>query len=312
MSNKVILVVLDGLSYDTAEQCMGFLQAMNEQGKATLYKVQCELPSMSRPLYETILTGVIPAVSGIVHNQVTRNSTQQSVFSLARKAGITTAAAAYHWISELYNLTPYDAVRDRHTTDPEGLIQHGCFYHEDHYPDSHVYLDAESLRRRHDPGFMLIHPMNIDDAGHRAGLDSGHYRNAARHSDGALSQHLPTWMDAGYQILITADHGMNADKSHGGTSPEERDVPLFVIGDGFSHQQDCAPKQTEICGAVCELLGLSDHDKPVTEALLLNREQPFPTGWLSEPAITHRRQASIWESKDVQASKMLIGKSVLH
>ena len=204
MSKKVILVVLDGLAYETAQQCMGFLQGLTEQGKATLYKMQCELPSMSRPLYEAILTGVAPADSGIIHNHIIRNSDQQGVFSFARRAGLTTAAAAYHWFSELYNRSPYDAVRDRFTHDPEQLIQHGIFYHQDSYPDSHLYLDAEWLRRHHDPDFLLVHSMNIDDAGHRAGLDSAHYRNTTRHSDTHLSVQLLQWLRAGYQILVTS------------------------------------------------------------------------------------------------------------
>lgn len=268
MSKKVILVVLDGLNYQVGETCMGYLQALKEQGIATLYKMECELPSMSRPLYEAILTGVAPAVSGIVHNHVTRNSNQQSIFSLARNAGLTSAAAAYNWVSELYNRTPYDAIRDRYTVDPEQLIPYGIFYHEDHYPDSHLFLDAEHLLRTYNPEFLLIHPMNIDDAGHRAGIDSGHYRNTARRADAALSDHLPAWIKEGYQILITADHGMNEDKSHGGTLPEEREVPLFVIGDGFSHSHNAEPQQLELCGVVCELLGINNHGKPVTEGLL--------------------------------------------
>lgn len=269
MSNKVILVVLDGLAYETAQQCMGFLQGLTEQGKATLYKVQSELPSMSRPLYEAILTGIAPVHSGIVHNHIIRNSDQQSVFSLARRAGLTTAAAAYHWFSELYNRTPYDAARDRFTNDPEQLIQHGLFYHQDSYPDSHLYLDAEWLRRQHDPDFLLVHPMNIDDAGHRAGLDSAHYRNTARHSDTHLSEYLIQWMQAGYQIMVTADHGMNRDNSHGGTLPEEREVPLYVMGECFSHDTKAAPRQLELCGTVCELLGLQDHNKPLASSLLI-------------------------------------------
>ncbi len=269
MSTKVILVVLDGLAYETAEQCMGFLQGLKEQGTATLYKMQCELPSKSRPLYETILTGVPPILSGIVHNEVERNSNQKSVFSLARDAGLISAAAAFHWFSELYNRSPYDAVRDRHTEDPEQLIPYGCFYHGDHYPDSYLYLDAESLRRRHNPDFLLIHPMNIDNAGHRDGPNSAHYRNTVRRSDGELSKYLPTWIEAGYQIMITSDHGMNADKSHGGILSEERDVPLFVVGKRFTHLQSCAPKQTDICGSVCELLGIQAHGKAVAENLML-------------------------------------------
>lgn len=269
MVSKTILVILDGLAYETARQCMGFIHALEEQGVATAYKMQCELPSMSRPLYETILTGVTPALSGIVNNQVTRNSNQKSVFSLARRAGLTTAAAAFHWYSELYNSSPYNAVRDRHTQDPEKLIQYGCFYHGEHYADSYLYLDAESLRLRYNPDFLLIHPMNIDNAGHEAGIDSAHYRNTVRNSDSELSKYLPRWIDEGYQVLITADHGMNDDKSHGGTLSKERDIPFFVIGERFSHQQSCTPRQIEICGIICELLGIKNTSKPVTENLLL-------------------------------------------
>jgi len=266
MSNKVILVILDGLAWPTAESCMGFTQGLCEQGLARLYKIQCELPSMSRPLYECILTGVVPARSGIVHNHVTRNSNQQSVFSLARAANKRTAAAAYNWFSELYNRTPWNAIRDRHTDDESQLIQHGLFYSVDTYPDCHLFCDAEYLRQKHDPDFLLVHPMNIDDAGHRAGFDSAHYRNTARHTDMSLSEYLPIWMEAGYQILITSDHGMNSDKSHGGLLPEERDVPLWVIGDGFS-MADAAPAQTELCGTICQLLNVP-HDKPHCPALL--------------------------------------------
>ncbi|MGJ7385103.1 alkaline phosphatase family protein, partial [Morganella morganii] len=103
MNNPVILVVLDGLNYRTAHDCMGFMQGLAESGNATLYSLSCELPSLSRPLYECILTGVRPVDSGVVHNQVVRLSHNDSIFSLAQKAGKTTAAAAYHWVSELYN-----------------------------------------------------------------------------------------------------------------------------------------------------------------------------------------------------------------
>ncbi len=122
------------------------LQGLKAQGAATLYKIQCELPSKSRPLYETILTGVPPVVSGVLHNEVVRNSNQKSVFSLARDAGLISAAAAFHWFSALYNRRPYDAVRNRHTQDTSQLIPYGCFYHGEHYPDSYLYLDAESLQ----------------------------------------------------------------------------------------------------------------------------------------------------------------------
>ncbi|KGD70429.1 nucleotide pyrophosphatase [Tatumella morbirosei] len=264
---KTILVVLDGLSDVVAEHAMGYLHAECAQGHGQYYPMICELPSLSRPLYECILTGVPPVLSGIIHNGVNRLSNQRSIFHYARAAGLRTAAAAYHWVSELYNRSPYDAVRDRHTRDEALPIQFGHFYSDDGYPDSHLFEDAESLRRLHDPDFLLIHPMNVDDAGHKFGLNSSQYRNRARMADGYLSHWMPGWLQEGYQVIVTADHGMNDDRSHGGNLQEEVRVPLFVFGDAFSKQSGLKPRQTELCGSVCEILGIV-HDKPVCQALL--------------------------------------------
>lgn len=263
---KSILVVLDGLNYQVAHDAMGYLQAQCVAGRGRLYQLECELPSLSRPLYECILTGVTPVESGIVNNQVARLSTQRSIFHYARDAGLTTAAAAYHWVSELYNRTPFDPARDRHTSDEKLAIQHGHFYYDDTYPDSHLFDDAESLRRRFSPDFLLIHPMNIDDAGHQFGLSTPQYRNKARKADGLLSQYLDGWLTEGYQVIVTADHGMNDDRSHGGVLPQERQVPLFVFGSAFS-LNDAIPRQTELCGTVCQLLNVV-HDKPYSADLL--------------------------------------------
>lgn len=265
--SKAILVVLDGLSYQVAEHALGHLQAYCAAGRGALYRLHCELPALSRPLYECILTGVTPIDSGVVHNDVVRLSTERSIFHYARDAGLRTAAAAYHWISELYNRAPFQAARDRHSETPELPIQHGHFYYEDHYPDSHLFADAESLRLRVSPDFLLVHPMNIDDAGHKHGLDSSQYRNAARRADVLLAEYLQRWLDDGYQVLVTADHGMNNDRSHNGLLPEEREVPLFVLGSAFSLDPAAKPKQTELCGTLCELLGVA-HDKPLCRALL--------------------------------------------
>lgn len=264
---KAILVVLDGLSYQVAEHALGHLHAYCMAGRGALYRMHCELPALSRPLYECILTGVTPIDSGVVHNDVVRLSTERSIFHYARNAGLSTAAAAYHWISELYNRAPFHAARDRHSETPELPIQHGHFYYEDHYPDSHLFADAESLRLRVSPDFLLVHPMNIDDAGHKHGLDSSQYRNAARRADILLAEYLQRWLDAGYQVMVTADHGMNNDRSHNGLLPEEREVPLFVLGSAFSLDPAARPKQTELCGTVCQLLGVP-HDKPLCPELL--------------------------------------------
>ncbi|MEB3102184.1 alkaline phosphatase family protein [Ferviditalea candida] len=262
--NKVIMIVLDGLRRDTARTQMGYVNHLVESSKASYYKVQSELPSLSRPLYEVLLTGTPSSVNGITANHIVRLSDRKSIFHLAGEKGLKTTAAAYYWVSELYNRAPFDRIADREQHDGNMPIQHGKFYFEDSYPDSHLFADAEVLRRQWDPDFLLIHPMGIDDAGHRFGSDSREYRAKALEADSILATLLPGWMQLGYTILITSDHGMNRDGYHGGTGPDERDVPLYVIGTSFEPgiYEETIP-QLAVAPLVCNLLSL-----PLAEGML--------------------------------------------
>jgi predicted AlkP superfamily pyrophosphatase or phosphodiesterase len=260
--SKVVMIVLDGLRFDVAVSQMGFLNHLVEKSKAALYKVKSELPSLSRPLYEVLLTGTPSHINGITANHVVRLSKHKSIFHLATENGLTTAAAAYHWVSELYNNAPFDYFLDREQHDVSKPIQHGKFYFEDTYPDSHLLADAEYLRKTYDPDFLYIHSMNIDDIGHKFTSDSKEYRGSAIRVDSYLALLVPVWMELGYHILITADHGMNEDGNHGGTGTAERDVALFAIGNQFEpgiYTNDYIP-QLALAPLVCKLLNLNSTD----------------------------------------------------
>ncbi|MEK3750986.1 alkaline phosphatase family protein [Paenibacillus sp. FSL E2-8871] len=259
MTNKLIVVVLDGLRYDAARKYMGYLEHLVEQGSLSCYRVQSELPSLSRPLYEVLLTGTPVSKNGITANHIVRPSHEESVFHLAVAANLCTAAVAYHWVSELYNSAPFDPLADRHQHNVMKPIQHGSFYFEDHYPDSHVFADAVYLRSAYDPHFLYIHSMNIDDAGHRYGGESKEYELSVRNADGLLATVLPIWMEQGYKILITADHGMNANGYHGGVTSSERDVPLYTFGvDALPlAKEDQAIPQLSMAPLMCHCLGLA-------------------------------------------------------
>ena len=255
---KVILILSDGLRYDTAVASMGYLGHLVAEKVASLYKVTGELPSVSRPMYETVHTGLSTSEHGIVSNLVVRRSTKPNVFQSAVHAGKVTAAAAYWWFSELYNRAPYDKIMDREVDDDSLLIQHGRFYTQDEYPDVELFATAGILFRRFKPDYLLIHPMGMDYLGATFGADSAEYRGQAIHQDLWLAPYITEWMSAGYSILLTGDHGMNADGQHGGTTPEDREVPLFVIrpdtpGKGDTQQ---VVSQLQIAPTLCKLLGV--------------------------------------------------------
>ena len=132
--NKVILVLSDALRYDTAIADMGFLGHLVGSKLASLCKVIGELPSMSRPMYETIHTGMPSNVHGIVANSIVRRSSMPNIFQFVAGAGKVTAAAAYYWVSELYNRAPYKRIDDKETDNEKLFIQHGRFYSQDEYP----------------------------------------------------------------------------------------------------------------------------------------------------------------------------------
>jgi predicted AlkP superfamily pyrophosphatase or phosphodiesterase len=260
--NKVILILSDGLRYDTAVDGMGYLGHLVETKQASLYKVTGELPSLSRPMYETIHTGLPASEHGILGNAVVHLSTKPNIFQLARSAGKVTSAAAYSWYSELYNRVPYNRIDDKEVDDVSLAIQHGRFYTEDEYPDIELFRTAAMLVRRFSPDYLLVHPMGMDYHGETFGSDSKEYRNHAINQDIALVPFLMEWRKLGYHILVTSDHGMNRDGSHGGTTSEMREVPLFMIRHNVEESGDTAQtvSQLQIAPTILKLLGLSIPD----------------------------------------------------
>lgn len=263
--NKVIFIVLDGLNARTAHSHMGFLEHLVEKGKMAAYTVKSEMPAQSRPLYEVLQTGVPTLENGITSNTTVRRSKEKSVFEIAKDSGLKTGAASYFWVSELYNRAPFHVMEDRIQLDSDAIIENGIFYYEDHYPDSHLVADGAYLISQKGTDYTLIHSMNIDDAGHKYGADSKEYVQAAVRMDAILSQYIWIWMKEGYQIVVTADHGMNEHYTHNGVSNEDRLVPLYLFSDkvvikDFRKDYVVVP-QLEMAPLLCNLLGVAVGEK---------------------------------------------------
>ena len=257
---RLLLILLDGLRA-AATRHMGFMAAITEHGRARRLTIDCALPPLSRPLYATLMTGRTPAALGLFHNDDARLCPVPTLFHQAHDAGLVTAAAAYHWFSELCNRAPFDPGRDRLTIDATLPISYGLFYQRDDYPDEELFHDAETLRRRYDPRLLLVHSMNIDTAGHRSGGRSAAYRQAVREADGLLSRWLPLWQAAGYALCVTADHGMHADGQHDDLTGDVRRVPLWLLGDVWSAPLDALgrdPRQTDVARLCRAALGLGE------------------------------------------------------
>jgi predicted AlkP superfamily pyrophosphatase or phosphodiesterase len=268
---KVILVLSDALRDDVAAERMGYLGHLVEARLASRYSVIGELPSLSRPIYETVHTGLTVSQHGVVSNDIIRRSIVPNVFELAHSRGRRTGAVAYFWFSELYNRAPFDPINDREVDDESLPIQHGRFYMEDRFrgreswtPDRELFLTAALLVRRFAPDYLLIHPMGMDAVGEVHGAGSARYRNHATHQDMVLSNLIPEWLSLGYAVMVTGDHGINDDGTHGGTTADVRRVPLYIVRPGTWGQGDTQTvlSQLQIAPTICHLLEI-----PVPETM---------------------------------------------
>jgi predicted AlkP superfamily pyrophosphatase or phosphodiesterase len=251
---KLIFVLLDGTTREISKENMGYLWHLVESGNAGYADIRSELPSWSRPSYEGIFTGTQASVHGVTCNETVRRSNLENIFSVAHKAGLKTGAAAYSWFSELYVHAPFDPYRDRFLNDDNADIQHGIFYFDDNYPDYHLFLDGDYLRTKYNLDFLLIHPMGQDNAGHQFGSMSKEYELRSVLMDGILAKFVPRWVEDGYGVIVTADHGMSENGNHGGNRDILRSVFAYFINLGVP-AADREYSQLSLAPTVCGILG---------------------------------------------------------
>jgi predicted AlkP superfamily pyrophosphatase or phosphodiesterase len=189
---------------------------------------------------------------------VVRTSNVPNVFSLAAAAGLTTAALAWWWISELYQRAPFEPFRDLEYDEPGGPIHHGRFYQAEEHPDEDVINRAVLLTDRYHPDYLLVHPMGADRAGHHHGVSSHEYGKALLIQDERLSVAIPHWLDSGCTVIVSGDHGAGSDRLHGGTHDEVRLVPFYAVLPGGAGRGDTGDviDHTQIAPTICTLLRL--------------------------------------------------------
>ena len=271
MLNKVVFVLLDGLQSQYAKEYLGYLEHLCEKNRAAKYEVLGELPSSSRPMYETIFTGVPVYEHGITNNGICRLSNQEHLFKMLKDNGKKSLALAYYWISELYLSAPFDYAKDVYHFDDTSVINQGFFYYDDKFPDNHLYSLSSCLMEKDNYDFVFIHPMGIDDAGHKFGAGSKEYGVAVMQNEKLLATYIPEWLKQGYSVVVGADHGMSEDGYHGGNSASQRNTALYIIDDQVvAGVHDKVLTSLEFAPLLCQLLGIKPNEKmkPLEVALV--------------------------------------------
>lgn len=237
LARRVVFVMIDGLRLD-ASYGRQFLDSLRDRGVDAT--ARSHFPTMSRPNYVTLVTGVEPKWSGVRTNDHDRPVLLDSMMARARAQGLRVAFVAQSG-DGLPTMFPDDL-------DEGGLAP---------WPGGAERALANALARGDE--LILWWILDVDDAGHAFGGASPQYRLAMRRVDDRLRSVLGAdKINLGQDtVVVVADHGHIDQGGHGGMEDEVVDVPLIVAGAGVrpgatisdAHLIDIAP-------TVCALLGL--------------------------------------------------------
>ncbi len=71
-----------------------------------------------------------------------------------------------------------------------------------------------------------------------------------------LAAFLPRWREAGYEVIVTADHGQTDRGHHGGHDDEMQDFALYYFGQGKGPEADTLLDQLQLAPTVLARLGV--------------------------------------------------------
>lgn len=261
---KLLLIILDGVPYANWRRLFGNLEGWVATGEARVWRMRSVLPSTSASCYASIHTGVAPQVHGAWGNEAVSRLEQPDIFGQVRKAGGATGAVAHSFWSEFFNRAPFDPVRDLEYDEPgSDSINHGRFHTMQGYnlinqatpADADLFATLTMLCDRHDLRYGMLHTCTLDSMGHRFGHDCREMDHAVYMLDATLAPFIQRWRQAGYEVIVTADHGQSMRGHHGGAGDDQQDFALYYFGDAKGPAPDTLLDQLSLAPTILARLG---------------------------------------------------------
>jgi len=262
---KLLLIVIDGVPLRDWRRLFGNLEGWVQTGEAQIWAMRSVLPSVSAPCYASIHTGASPQVHGIHSNEARFRVELPDLFSEITRAGRKTGAVTHSYWSEFFNRFPFDPVRDLEYDEPGGPITHGRFHTMTGYnasnqmtpSDVDLFATLTMLCERFGIDYGILHSCTLDSMGHRFGHDCAEMDHACGVLDGMLAAFLPRWRKAGYEVIVTADHGQTDRGHHGGHEDQQQDFALYYFGSGRPVGESGLLDQLQLAPTILKRLGIS-------------------------------------------------------
>ncbi len=261
---KMLLILLDGVPYRNWRRLFGNLEGWVASGEARVWKMRSVLPSTSGSCYASIHTGVPPQVHGIWGNSGRRRLEYPDLFSEIVKERGRTGAVTHSFWSEFFNRHPFDPVRDLEYDEPTGPITHGRFhtmtgdsgYNQATPSDPDLFATLTMLCEAKGIDYGIVHTCTLDSMGHRYFHDCAEMDDACYRMDEQLAPFIARWRRAGYEVIVTADHGQDARGHHGGAGDLQQDVAFYYFGEAEMPGADAVLNQLALAPSILTRMGV--------------------------------------------------------
>lgn len=277
MNNKLLLLIIDGVPWRNWRSLFGNLEGWVDSGDAQVWKIRAPLPSISASCYASIHTGVPPAVHGCTGNADVFKMELPDVFSEVRKQGGITGAVTHSFWSEFFNRAPFDPVRDLEYDDTASpSINHGRFHTMAGYghanqmtpSDADLFATLTMMTERFAIDYGILHTCTLDSMGHRFKHACEEMDDACMLLDAQLAPYIKRWRAAGYEVIVTADHGQSERGHHGGRGEEQQDAALYYFGPAKGPNADVLLQINQIAPTVLSRFGIEVPDSMKEESFL--------------------------------------------
>ena len=257
MSEKVILVLVDGMRPDGMMQCgHPFVKTLLEQSTYSL-DAQTVMPSVTLPCHMSLFHSVDPQRHGILTNAY--------VPQVRPISGLVDQLDMYGKKCAMF--ITWEELRD--LSRPDHLHCELCInLHKTKNADRQITDEAIPYIQKEQPDFLFLYLGNTDeDGGHDTGWMSETYLKVVNKAIGCIED-VYNNLPEGYTLIVCADHGGH-DRTHGHNIPEDMTIPVLFCGPKFEKGKP--------------LSGVSIKDIAPTIAKLL--EVPFVREWEGTPRV---------------------------
>ena len=242
MSEKVFLILVDGMRIDAPDAC-GNDYVVQFKTKAKLLAERTVMPSVTLPCHMSLFHSVTPQRHGILANTyVPQVHTVEGLVERLKAAG-KTSAFYYSW----------QLLRDLCRP---GFLSFGLFYEMYTYPHVDRLLTEEAIVRTERDGqdFVFLYLGEPDETGHAHGYMGPEYLASVSEAWDCI-QKVCEKFGGEYKILVPAHHA-GPDRIHAEAIPEDMNIPLYLYGSAFDGCTARTANIIDIAPTIAKIMGI--------------------------------------------------------